>query len=113
MGLGFNKLHIGHAENPTTPQGTPSAVEDITSNASVKDDKNQQRRNRDKARRDSLTPEQREEMNARRRASRQNKTNEDRNASQWVARQNLTTKERQEINARRRAASKNIPVEQR
>jgi hypothetical protein len=111
--LNFNKLHTGHAENPTTPQGTPSGAEGIASNASVKEDKNQRRRNRDKARRDSLTPEQREEMNARRRASRKNKTNEDRNASQRVARQNLTTKERLEMNARRRAASKNIPIEQR
>lgn len=74
-----------------------SGAEDIASNA----------------RRDSLTPEQREEMNARRRASRQNKTIEDRNSSQSAARQNLTTKERQEMNAHRRAASKNIPVEQR
>ena len=95
MGHGFTKLHTGHAENPTTPQGTPSGAEDIASNA----------------RRDSLTPEQREEMNARRRASRQNKTIEDRNSSQSAARQNLTTKERQEMNARRRAVSTNIPAE--
>lgn len=106
MSLGFNKLHTGHAENPTAPQGAPSGAEHIASHASVKEDKNQQRRNRDKARRDSLTPEQREEVNARRRASRKNRTIEDRNASQRAVRQNLTTKERQEMNARRRAASK-------
>jgi hypothetical protein len=35
----------------------------------------------DKARRDRLTLEQREEMNARRRAVRQNKSNEERNAN--------------------------------
>lgn len=50
MGLGFNSLHTGHAEKPTTPQGTPSGGEHIASNASITQDKNQQRRNRDKAR---------------------------------------------------------------
>jgi hypothetical protein len=48
-------------------------------------DKNQARRERDRARRNSLTAEQKEEMNARRRAARQNKTIDERNA--WQGRQ--------------------------
>lgn len=94
-------------------QGTSSVSEHIICNASVTHDKNLQRRNRDKARRDRLTPEQREEINACRRAARQKKTNEERNASQRAARKNMTPEERQEINARRRAASKNKSAEER
>lgn len=82
LGLGFNSLHTKHAESPRSLQGTPSGADHMASNAGLTQDKNQQRWDRDKARRDSLTPEQRKEMNARRRAARQIKTNEERNASQ-------------------------------
>jgi Spy/CpxP family protein refolding chaperone len=84
----------------------------MTSNATVAQYKNQQRRDHDKARQDRLTPEQREEMNAHRRAARQNKSNKERNASQRAARKNLTPKKRQKINALRRAANKNKPDEE-
>ena len=48
----------------------------------------------------TLTPEKKEEMNARRRLARQKKTIDERNARQRQTRQNLSTKERQEMNAR-------------
>jgi hypothetical protein len=113
MGFGFNNLHIDWAESPRTLQGPQSGVEHMTSNATVAQYKNQQRREHDKARRDRLTLEQREEMNAHRRAARQNKTNDEKNAGQRAARKNLAPKVRQEINALRRAASKNKPDEER
>jgi Spy/CpxP family protein refolding chaperone len=112
MGFGFNNLHIHRAESPRILQGARSGVEHMTSNATVAQYKNQQRRDRDKARRDRLTPEQREEMNAHRRAARQNKSNKERNASQRAARKNLTPKKRQKINALGRAANKNKPDEE-
>jgi hypothetical protein len=113
LGLWINKVHIELAESPRALHGTSSFSEHIVSNTGVTRDKNLQRRNRDKARRDKITPEQREEINARRRAVRKNKTNEERNASQRAARQNMTPSERQEINARRREASKNKPAKER
>ena len=109
----FNKVHIDLAESPITLQGTLSFPEHIVSNTSVTHDKNLQRRNSDRARRDRLTPEQREEMNSRRRVARRNKTNEERNASQRAARKKLTPEERQLMNARRRTADKSKPVEER
>jgi hypothetical protein len=111
--LWINKVHVDLAERPRALHETSSFSEHIVSNTGVTRDKNLQRRNRDKARRDKLTPEQKEEMNARRRAVRKNKTNEEWNASQRAARQNLTPNERQEINAHRREASKNKPAEER
>lgn len=99
-------------ESSRTLNGTPSRSEQSASDASVTRDKNQQRRDRDKARRDRLTSEEREEMNARRRAARRNKSIEERNATQRAARQKLTAKEKQEMNARRREASKNKPAEE-
>jgi hypothetical protein len=113
LGLWINKVHINLAESPRTLHGTSSFSEHIVSNTCGTRDKNLQRRNRDKAWRDKLTPQQREEINARRRAVRKNKSNEERNASERRARQNLKPNERQEMNARRREASKNKPAEER
>lgn len=78
--------------------------------------KRQARRERDKKRRQSLTPEAREEINARRRAHTESLTLEERqaaNACRRVARKNLPIEERQEANARRRVARKNISPEAR
>lgn len=81
--------------------------------ANMRKDRNQARRERDRARRNRLTDEQKEEMNARRRATRKKKTIDERNARQRQARQNVPAKERQEMNARRRERRKNIPPEER
>lgn len=74
------------------------------------------RRDRDRARRQSLTPEERERINARRRARRYNLTpveREEINARRRAQSQNLTAKEREEINARRRARRQSMTLEQR
>ncbi|KAM0926834.1 hypothetical protein ACQ4PT_003023 [Festuca glaucescens] len=60
--------------------------------ANMRKDRNQARRERDRARRNSLTDEQKEEKNARRRAARQKKTIDERNAYQRQARKNVPTK---------------------
>jgi hypothetical protein len=112
LGLWINKVHINLAESPRTLHGTSSSSEHIASNTCGTRDKNLQRMNHDKAWWDKLTPEQREEMNARRRAVRKNKTNEERNARQRRAGQNLTPNERQVMRAQRNtwlAAKRNTP----
>ena len=76
--------------------------------ANIPEDRNQARRERDRARRNSLTAEQKEEINARQRAARQNKALDERNAQQRASRQNISTKERRENNARRRTARQSI-----
>ena len=74
--------------------------------------RNQARRERDKARRNSLTTKKREDMNAQRRVARQNKTIDERNARQRQTRRNVSPKERQEMNACRRESWHNIPPEE-
>ena len=81
--------------------------------AHISEDRNQARRERDRARRNSLTAEQKEEINARRRAARQNKTLNERNAQQRVTRRNISMEARQENNARRRASRQSITGEER
>jgi hypothetical protein len=66
---------------------------DSTNDFNISNDKNQARRERDRARRNSLTAEQKQEINARRRAARQNKALDDRNARQRDSRQNISTEE--------------------
>ena len=75
-------------------------------------DRNKGRRERDKARRNNLTAEKKEEINTRRRATRQNKIIDERNARQRQTRKNVPDKERQEMNSRRRERWKNIPPEE-
>jgi hypothetical protein len=62
----------------------------------------QARRECVRARWQNLTPEEKEEINARRREQGQRLTLDVRNARQWARRQSMTLEERQEINARRR-----------
>ena len=65
------------------------------------------------AQHNSLTDEQKEEINARRRAARQNKAFDERNAQQRASRKNLSTKERQEDNVRRHTSTQSITEEKR
>ena len=67
-------------------------------------DKNQVRRERDRARRNSLTAEKKEEINARRRAAWQKKTQYEKNKRQ---RPNLTTEEKLKDNIRHRMSMQN------
>lgn len=60
-----------------------------TKDLNILEDKKQERRERDRARRNSLTAEQKEVINARRRAARQNKTLEERNARQRDSGENI------------------------
>ena len=69
--------------------------------ANTTEDRNQARRERDRARRNKLTIKQREKINARRRAGRNNLA---RRENDRARRNSLTTEQRDEINARRRAA---------
>ena len=69
--------------------------------ANTAEDRNQARRERDRARRNSLTTEQREEINARRRAGSNNENDRAR-------RNSLTAEQREEINACRRAGRNNL-----
>ncbi|XP_044383901.1 uncharacterized protein [Triticum aestivum] len=73
----------------------------------------QARRERVRARRQNLTPAEREKINAQRREKRQRMALDERNASQRARRQSLTIDERQEINARRRARRQSLPPEER
>ena len=102
-------------------EGTPNKCELIlTTSIDHEDDvianmrkcRNQARRERDRARRNSLTAKKREDMNAQRRVARQKKTIDERNARQRQARRNVLAKERQEMNARRRESWHNIPPEE-
>jgi phage-related minor tail protein len=110
MVLPLENLYIGLAKSIRTLHGTQSRVEQTASDASITCDKNQQRQDCDKAQRDRLTSEEREEMNARRREARRNKSIEERNARQRATRRNLTPEEKQEMNSRRWEASKNKPA---
>lgn len=77
---------------------------------------NARRRARSQARRDNLTPQEREEINARRRARRKNMTQEEReriNARQREGRWNLPIERKEEVNARRRARRQCLLPEQR
>ncbi|XP_037434859.1 uncharacterized protein LOC119301950 isoform X4 [Triticum dicoccoides] len=73
----------------------------------------QARRERVRARRQNLTPNEKERINAHRRKKRQHITLDERNASQRARRQSLTLDERQERNARQRARRKSLPPEER
>ncbi|XP_037468166.1 uncharacterized protein LOC119340360 [Triticum dicoccoides] len=73
----------------------------------------QARRERVRARRQNLTPAEREKINAQRREKRQRMALDERNASQRARRQSLTIDERQEINACRRARRQSLPPEER
>ena len=66
-----------------------------------------------RARRQSLTPNEKERINAQRREKRKRMTLDERNASQRARRQSLTLDERQERNARQRARRKSLPPEER
>jgi hypothetical protein len=94
--------------NLTTP--TDHQAETV---ANKRKDRNQARRERDRARRNNLTDEQKEEMNARRREAMQKKMIDERNAHQRWSRQNVSAKEREEMNAHRRERRKNIAPEER
>jgi len=84
--------------------------EHIASNDIIKSDRKQKRRDQYIARRNRLTPEQREEINARRREARKKKTEEERTARQREARQRMTSEEKQQSNTLRRAAYQNMSV---
>ncbi|KAM3260983.1 hypothetical protein ACQJBY_051935 [Aegilops geniculata] len=73
----------------------------------------QARRERVRARRQNLTPAEKEKINAQRREKRQRMALDERNASQRARRQSLTLDEKQEINARRRARRQSLPPEER
>jgi hypothetical protein len=60
-----------------------------------------------------LTTEQKEEINARRRAARQNKALEERNARQSANKKNISAEERQKNNARRMKSRQNIAPQER
>ncbi|CAM0905808.1 unnamed protein product [Alopecurus aequalis] len=75
----------------------------------MRKDRNQIRRERDRAWRNSLTAEKRKEMNACRRAAMEKKTIDERNVCQRQRRRNLPANKRQEMNARRRERWQNIP----
>ena len=77
------------------------------------EDRNQARRERDRARRNSLTAEQKEEINARRREARQNKGLDERNARQRDRRNNISLEEKQNNNAERRTSRQSITEEER
>ena len=71
------------------------------STANTSEDKNQARRERDRARRNSLTTEQRDEINARRRAA-SRRDNQQRHEHDRARRLSLTHEQKEDINARRR-----------
>jgi hypothetical protein len=75
------------------------------STAKISEDRNQARRARDRARRNGLTAEEKEEINAHRRAI-SHPANQARRERDRARRNNLTAKQKEEINARRRAAPK-------
>jgi hypothetical protein len=88
--------------------------------ANISEDRNRARRERDRAQRNSLTTEQKKEINARRRAARQSKALTDKqkekiNARRRAARQSnaLTAEKKKEINARRRTTRQNKTVDER
>jgi len=82
----------------------------IASNDIIKSDRKQKRRDQYIARRNRLTPKQKEEINARRREARKKKTEEERTARQREARQRMTSEEKQQSNTLRRAAYQNMSV---
>jgi hypothetical protein len=104
--VGLNNLYIALAESSRTLHGTPRRTEQSASDTSVTSDKNQQKRDCYKVRQDRLISGQREKMNARRRAARQNNSIKERNARQRVARKDLTAKQKQEMNTSRRQTVK-------
>ena len=90
--------------------------------ANTLEDKSQARRERDRARRNSLTAEQKEVINARRRTARQNKVvneeerreeNERRRTSRQAKHNSLTDKQKEENNACRRATRQNKTLDER
>ena len=88
-------------------------LQKMDNNVQSTNNKNQERRERDRARRNSLTVEQKEEINARRREARQNKGLDERNARQRDRRKNISLEERQKNNAERRTSRQSITREER
>lgn len=78
----------------------------------ISEDRNEARRERDKARRNSLTAQQKEEINARRRA-RSRGENEGRRERDRARRNSLTVEQKEQINARRRTSAQSITQEKR
>uniref|UniRef100_A0A8I6YCJ5 Uncharacterized protein n=1 Tax=Hordeum vulgare subsp. vulgare TaxID=112509 RepID=A0A8I6YCJ5_HORVV len=85
--------------------------EHLASSTIIKSDKKQKRRDQYIARRNRLTPQQKEEINARRRAAWKMKTDEERNSRQREARQHMTSDEKEQSSTLRRASYKNMSVE--
>ena len=82
--------------------------------ANISEDRNQARRERDRARRNSLTAEEKKENNARRRASGKSTEENERQRACWRAKRNsLTAEEKDEINAQRRASRQNKALDER
>lgn len=92
---------------------TQTTYDPHNSTSGAAQDKNAARRERYRARQSLLTLEQKEEINARRRAARQNKTIDERNAHQRATRSSMSSEKKQKIIASQKARRQSLSPEER